>query len=266
MLIPVELYRLIIIKNFKQFFIYRTNLFNGAVSAFLILAAQYALWTTLFNTGNAGDATLQEIMTYFVVNGFMLGVFAISFSSIIGSDIGSGDIAQKFVRPIPYHMQLLASAHSDALINVVTSRLPVLLIAMVWFGLLAPVSGIAFALFVVTAALGGVIFALVDLIISYTAFWLVSGWYLSWFRRALFTLFGGMMLPLWLYPAWLQTICAFLPFQYAVFQPIAIYLGRVSYDQAAFSLGAQLFWIIALLVIERLIWRKVQHKIIVQGG
>lgn len=262
----IKLYGMIIVKEAQRFFTYRVNIFSGILSAFFMIAARYALWAALFATGNGQGSSLRETMTYLVINDMLLMWMAVSFSGSIGSDISSGNIAQRLIKPYPYHLQLMAGFHASAFARTLTHALPMLLIALFWIGLLPPVSMAALGLFLLSALLGGVIYALVDLIISYSAFWLTAHWYISWFRRGLFVLFGGTMLPLWFYPDWLASLCAFLPFQYAVFQPIAIYLGRVDSANILLTVGIQIFWIALLFVLERAIWRVVQFKIVVQGG
>ncbi|MCL2420241.1 MAG: ABC-2 family transporter protein [Defluviitaleaceae bacterium] len=261
-----KLYTMIIAKETQRFFTYKGNILAGCLTGLLMLAARYALWSALFATGNAQDATLTETMTFFVINDILAIWLVSQYSNFIGRDIQSGDIAQRLIRPVPYHVQLVAAFHADAITNTVTRAAPMLITAVIFIGLMPPTSLGALGLFIAALILGGVIYSLVDLIISYTAFWLTESWYLGWFKRALFILFGGAMLPLWFYPDWLIAICEVLPFQFALFVPISIYLGRVPVTDAGFVLGMQLFWIVVLYLCERALWRLTQYKLVVQGG
>ena len=262
----LNLYYTFIAKGVQQFATYRTNIFSGVVTALFILGARYALWWALFSTGNAGDATLAQTMTYFVIMDILLAWTNSRLGDRIGMDIRSGDIAQKLILPCTYHFQLLTNFHTSAVIRTFTHSIPVLIAAAIFIGILPPVSAGAFFVFLLAAVLGGIIYILVDLIISYTAFWLVDYWYTSWYRGALFMLFGGTQLPLWFYPEWLRTVSGFLPFQFSIFVPLEIYLGRMYGADAAWALGLQLFWILILFGIERFVWSRVRYKIVVQGG
>ena len=262
----VKLYSLIVLKETQRFFTYRGNIFAGCITGILMLAARYALWSALFATGNAGDATLSETMTFFVITDVLMVWVGSRFGDVLGRDIETGDISQHFIRPFPYHLRLISSFHSDAISDTVTRVLPMFVVAVVFIGLLLPVSLTAFVFFIITLILGAVIYYLVDLIISYTAFWATKYWYISWFKHSLFMLFGGLLLPLWFYPDWLRAICEVLPFQLAIFIPIGIYLGRVPISDIGFVLGMQVFWIVVLFICERAFWRLAQHKVVVQGG
>jgi len=262
----LKLYSIITRKEARRFFTYRGNIFAGCLTGILMLAARYALWAALFATGNAGDATLTETMTFFVLIDVLMVWLASRYGDAIGRDIESGDIAIRLLRPYPYHLQLVAEFHSTAITDTVTRVVPMFIVAVVFIGLMPPVSLLAFGFFIVAVVLGAVIYSLIDLIISYTAFWLTKHWYLAWFKRALFVLFGGLMLPLWFYPDWLRAVCELLPFQFAIFMPASIFLGRVPVSDAGFVLGMQLFWIALLFLCERGLWRLAQHKLVVQGG
>lgn len=262
----MKLYGTIISKESQRFFTYRSNITANLLSAVFALAVRYALWLALFSTGAVQDTSLSETMTYFVVNDLLLVWISTRYANTIGGDIRSGDIATRLTKPFPYHFQLVASSHASALVTTITRALPTLIIALFWVGLMPPASALAMGCFIVTAVFGGVLCSLIDLIISYTAFWLTDYWYISWFSRALFCLFGGTMLPLWFYPAWLHTLCDYLPFRYAVYQPMAFYLGRVPVSDFGASLLMQLLWISVLFALERFVWRLAQHKLTVQGG
>ena len=262
----IRLYKMIVLKEAQRFFTYRGNIFAGCLAGILMLAGRYALWSALFATGNAGGATLTETMTFFVINDILMLWLAASYSNNIGADVQSGDIALGLIRPFPYHFRLIANFHSRALTRTISSSLPMLVVAIVFIGLSRPASLMSLGFFIISLILGGVIYALIDFIISYTTFWLVEFWYLSWFKNALFILFGGVMLPLWFYPDWLLAICRILPFQLAIFMPIEIYLGRVPVSDAGYVLAMQVFWVIILFAIERAFWKLAQHKLMVQGG
>ncbi|MCL1806807.1 MAG: ABC-2 family transporter protein [Oscillospiraceae bacterium] len=261
-----RLYSMIVSKEARRFFTYRANILAGCLTAFFTLAARYALWSALFATGNAQGSSFTETMTYFVLYDILMIWAESRYNSMIGADIRSGDIVQKLTKPCPYHLQLVAAFHATSLTSTLTRALPMLAAALAFIGLLPPVSVTALFAFILAAVLGMVIYSLVDFIVSYTAFWLTDYWYLGWLMVAIFLLFGGIALPLWFYPDWLRVICDYLPFQYAVFKPVAIYLGRVAAGEIAFTIAMQLFWIAVLFVIERLVWRLAQRKLTVQGG
>ena len=266
MIDALRFYRKLVSKEMQRFFIYRVNIITACLAGILMLVARYALWLALFSSGNVTDVTFSETITFFVINDVILIWLFSNYGSTIGADIKSGDIALRLVRPFPYHLQLISSFHADALATTLFRALPMLLIAIIFIGVLPPISTVALLIFLLATVLGAIIFSLIDLIISYSAFWLKEYWYLSWFKQALFILFGGFLVPLWFYPEWLRRISEFLPFQFTLFIPIEIYLGRIPANNLISVVGMQLFWIALLFIIERSLWKLAQHKLVVQGG
>ena len=73
-------------------------------------------------------------------------------------------------------------------------------------------------------------------------------------------------MPLWLFPSMLQSLAAALPFQGTYFLPISIYIGRLSGADAVYAIEFQFLWLVALVVLSRLLWGWAHRRLVVQGG
>lgn len=249
----------------RRFFAYRANIWSGALYGALRLAMRAALWMALFRGADAGSS-FGETMSFFILCDVFVSAYAERASDLIGQDIRSGDIALRLTSPVAYQMYLGAMQLSGWLKRLLPQGATILLGGLIFIGLTPPAGVWALAGFAASMVLASAIYLLVDLCIGYSAFYLTDYWYLKWFNEALFALFGGLALPLWFYPDWLLRLAGALPFQYAVYQPIAIYLGRVPASEIIQSLLMQCFWIGVLLALERLIWRAAMRRLCVQGG
>ena len=106
----------------------------------------------------------------------------------------------------------------------------------------------------------------IQYIFGLSAFWIVNPWYIRFLTYGLGKLFGGSVIPLWFYPEWLRNISMYLPFRFITYEPIQIYLGHIDATQAWTCIGMQLFWLVIMLVLEAIFWRRASRKIFVQGG
>ena len=185
----IKLYGAIALKETRRFFTYRGNIYAGLIGVFFSLGIRYALWAALFSSGNVQSSSLAEVMTFYVINDLFLSLIFKFFGDAIGSDIRSGDIANRLTKPYSYHLHLVAVSYGGSLFALVVSVIPTLVIALCFIGLLPPVSFAAMVCFLVTAILGSIIFMLISFTISYTAFWLIDYWHVGWFFWALFILF-----------------------------------------------------------------------------
>ena len=115
------------------------------------------------------------------------------------------------------------------------------------------------------AMLALLIDALIAVLIGLAAFWLEEVLPLFWiYQKLLFTV-GGMFLPLEIFPDWLRKISAWLPFRFITYVParafVAFEPGFVLRETAG-----QVVYILILLALVALVWRRAQRRMVVHGG
>jgi ABC-2 type transport system permease protein len=79
-------------------------------------------------------------------------------------------------------------------------------------------------------------------------------------------LLSGLLVPMTMFPAALQTVMAYLPFQHIAYTPLRIYLGKLEGAAALEALGIQALWTIALLAFGARFWHLMARKITIHGG
>lgn len=70
------------------------------------------------------------------------------------------------------------------------------------------------------------------------------------------TLFGGVLAPLTLYPAWMQSILEWSPFPYIISFPIRIIMGELTVEQLINGLLFQIVLVVALSLLAHFVWGK----------
>jgi viologen exporter family transport system permease protein len=90
--------------------------------------------------------------------------------------------------------------------------------------------------------------------------------HISWAYFSLIRFLGGQIVPLWLFPSFIRVLAELLPFQGTYFLPISIYIGRLSGMDAIRAIEFQLVWLVALVVVSRLLWGWAYRRLVVQGG
>jgi ABC-2 type transport system permease protein len=120
-----------------------------------------------------------------------------------------------------------------------------------------------FAPFAVTATL---VTSALYVGVGLLAFWLTDVSPVYWlFQKALFVL-GGMMLPLELYPRWLQRVAEFTPFSALLWGPAQLVLRAMAPHEVwllAARLGA---WALVVAALLFLIFRRASRSLQVSGG
>ena len=129
-----------------------------------------------------------------------------------------------------------------------------------------PASPQAAVLFVVSFLAGWMVMSAVNYLVTILIIWTVDFLGLNFATVAVQQFFSGALIPLSLMPAWMFTITNFLPFRSIVFTPVYIYLGKLSGLEALGAIAQQVAWILGLIVMGRLLWRKARPHVTVLGG
>jgi ABC-2 type transport system permease protein len=247
---------------------YRANfalvLLGGVVQA----VALFAVWRALL--GGADPAAVAGF-TWAQMKGYLLVSFAANAllsgytDLLLAGRVLSGMVALDLTRPLDFQLARFAEALGYLWVELVA-------VVTVGTGLLLAFGGIPLptgpqaALFVVSlAAVVPLKFGIVYLT-GVACFWTQNYQGLSWARIAVSTILSGSLVPIALYPQWLQTVAQISPFPGIVSSPALIFLGRVRGPEAATLVGWQVAWTVALWVGGRLAWRHGVRQITVHGG
>jgi ABC-2 type transport system permease protein len=246
---------------------YRTTYLYNLISGVVWIMALSALWRSLYaEQGQVGEFDWSAMRTYLVVSYAVDALHSYSATARLVWLIRNGRVASELLRPLDYLTAQLAQAVGAALFEGLLGAVLALGLGLVVLGVAPPVTVGAAVCFLLSVALGFLIKFLVYFITALGAFWTVEGQGLIWGQIAIINLCSGALLPLTLFPGWLQTILLALPFQGILYTPLAIYLGHIQGLALLQALGVQLFWVIALWWLARLLWRPATRALEVQGG
>jgi ABC-2 type transport system permease protein len=252
----------------KEGMAYRFDFLTSILWSFLSMALVYFLWTAIFRSSASMAMPLQALITYVCMGQ------AFSFSRpsqrhifmAIEGGIRSGNILFDLVRPTDYQALQFAGMAGSFLMDMVMVSIPSSLIAIFLFHIslpATPMAGFAFAVSMLGAYF--LVFSL-DFLLGLAAFWTTSVWGLGYVKMALMDVFAGGLVPLTLFPGWMQGIVMALPFKGMAFTPLAIWSGLIQGKAIWTAILAQYAWGIGLVVVSRLVWLRARRRIQIQGG
>ncbi len=259
------MYSYLLRRTFQLQFQYRGNMWIGMLGSILRVYIQVAIWTALLSAGAVNGVTLSDMITFTILSLALRMLTRFDASYIVSDKVQSGAIAIDFIRPINLRNYMFFEAMSDNFFSLCFNGAPIMIIAALAWGMNAPDLA-NLGLFFVSLALGVALMFLYDYIWGIMVFWIKGPATSNMIAYALFTIFSGATIPLWFYPGWLANVCAYLPFRLVTFEPIAIYLGKYSFEQSLAIIGSQVIWVGVFFLLERLIWSKLQKTVFVQGG
>jgi ABC-2 type transport system permease protein len=95
---------------------------------------------------------------------------------------------------------------------------------------------------------------LMDLCIGLIGFWFLEVSSLLFVYMLLNFFLSGHMFPLDLLPSPWNGLVEYLPFKYLAYFPAAVFLGKIPQDRLWQEIGIELAWLVALIVLARLLY------------
>jgi ABC-2 type transport system permease protein len=262
-------YRQAFLVGLQSNLVYRWNFAVRGVFSLVQLAVVFILWGAVYaDTPVVGGFAFGQTLTYFallVVLQFFTGAFNEDYQ--ISEEIRNGLINQFLLKPIDYFLYRLSIFFSARTVSGAIVLVPAAAVLILFHGrLVLPPGAWRFAL----GAPAVVMSAFIQFSIAYCfgmlTFWLLEIQGLVILSMAVESILGGQLFPLDLLPAGVFRAAQFLPFYYQTYFPAAIFSGRISQALAFQGLFIQLFWTLALVALNRLLWIRGLRRHTAVGG
>ena len=235
-----------------------TQVFWGIVNV-MILQAFYDQSTV------PQPISLEQAITFVWLGQALLQLIPWSIDKELEAQVRSGNVAYELIRPISLYW--LYYARSVAM-RVIPTMLRCFLIFFVasFFGLSAPISinaGIAFSL---SLCLSALLSAAMTSLVIITLFWTISGEGIQRLMPHVTVLLTGMVVPLPLFPSWMQPFLDVQPFRGILDIPIRLYTGVIPVHEAFYWMTFQACWALAFVCLGRFLMTQAMKRLVIQGG
>ncbi|MBK6313308.1 MAG: ABC-2 family transporter protein [Blastocatellia bacterium] len=241
---------------------YRADFWLSSVVSFLVeLGIMFFLWRAVFaesGSGRIGGFTLDAMILYYVA-AILLGklIRGNDRDVTISTDIYEGGLTRYLLYPSSY----FTFKYAEHVGTLIPATVQLVIFSVLYGGIVGIPPDVNLTPASVAMASGSVVvsnllhFALLYPI-QLVAFWADNVWSLNVMFRFACMMLGGLLLPLSLFPDWVQPVLAVLPFQYLFYVPATTLLGQVPFGDWAVGIAASLAWTAAIGLTTRLIWRR----------
>lgn len=249
--------------------VFRFEFWLRVVSNFMWMFSAYWLWKVLYaQMPGAFGVSQAQMVTYAGVSAVMLIILrpANSVGYQIASKVKSGEIVMDLLKPLDFHVHILARNIGEVLFAAATLAVPTTLIGLFFLEMRLPGSLGQALLYLLSLGLGiGVTFSL-NYLLGLLAIFTIDIRNISWAYQAIIRFFSGSEIPLWLMPVFLARVADVLPFRCIYSIPLSIYIGRLSGVEIGTGLALQAAWLVGLAAAGRMFWRLAYRRLTVQGG
>lgn len=249
---------------------YRVAALAGVCTQFVWGFMEILLFRAFYAGGGEMPMTFSQLVTYEWLQQAFLALFMLWFwDKDIIEAITGGNIAYELARPMDLYNMWFTRVAAQRMARALLRCLPVLLVAFLLpepYRMSLPVSFGAFLLFVVSTALGLCVVAALTMLVYALTFFTMSASGVRIFAASIAELLSGAVVPLPFFPEKWRLLAELSPFAAVQNLPLRLYSGNLAGDEALFYLGMQVFWLVALVLLGRILLRRMRRRLVVQGG
>ncbi|MCW7550956.1 ABC-2 family transporter protein [Photorhabdus sp. APURE] len=211
------------------------------------------VWLSLAKEGAIGGYTSSDFAVYFLAIYLVRQSTTIWVMQCLDSDIRRGELSMLLLRPVP-PLYCYIAEHVGQMIVRGPIILVVFISGIVLSGNLQRLDIWNFLAFLPSLMLAWIIIFHLYYCLGLLAFWINNAMAFDPLLWALYTILGGSLIPLDLYPPGIAGLLKVLPFASALDFPVRIILGKLDHNELLTGFLIQLFWVIALMLIRALLW------------
>jgi len=242
--------------NFLKQLEFRVNNIVWLLVGILPSLISYAIWRAVYQERSEINGLKQEyLLSYFLLSAIMWYFVGGTVNRVVGDSIKDGRLNSLLIKPMhPMISFIFYEQGWKALSLLVTS--PALVILLYISRVSFPVTTFEQGLCLLLATFGGaVIFALWDIIIGMSAFFVVNMSPVNRLNRIGYALLSGQIIPIALFPSWINRLNDLLFFRYTFAFPLQVIFefGQIRF----FSLFIrQCIWIGILIVLFNFVYKR----------
>ena len=255
-------------RSFRRASSYRLATASGVFvnTVFGYLRASVLVFVAVSSGGVIRGLSGADLATFAFISQGLIMVVGLFGDTELSERIRTGDIVVDLYRPVDLQLWWLATWFGKSMFQVLARGVPPVLLGALAFDLAWPDQWWQWLVFVMSLILATTIGFAIRFCSAVVTFWLLDSRGIDQAVTVIVGFFAGMLLPLSLFPGWLEQIARSLPFASMIQLPVEIYLGTYSGNQLIWALGQQLIWAAVLLGLGRWMLRIAIRKVVIQGG
>lgn len=247
--------------------VYRFGFIFAMLGNIVYLGVAYYLWRSIYRYADVIQGlTFNETFLYVGLGSAIFILLKTYADWFIHHEIREGMIAIYLTKPLDYQIYNLFANLGSLLMNLSAITIPTILLLGFVFKVKASL-GPGLFLFPVSLLLAFLISFSIDYFIGLMGFYSESVWGLSTTKEIIVTVFSGALIPLQFFPAGIQKVLFWLPFQAIYHTPIMM-LTKPNQGLEVFlpMLAVQLFWGLTLFLAARLFYNQAIKVLRIAGG
>jgi len=254
--------------GFRRFWTYRQATFASlATNTMFGFLRSYVMLAMVAVTPVVAGYSGPQLATYVWAGQGLLGVVMLWGSADLADRIRSGDVVTDLLRPIHPVLNYLAMDLGRAAHGVIFRFVPPMAVGFIFFDMYVPQDLSTYPLFAISVLLAIIVCFACRYLVNASAFWLLDhrGVVMAWLFLS--AMFGGLYFPIRFLPDWAAALIWFgTPGPSMLQAPMDILIERDTFPIRLGIIGIQVFWAVLMLWTCRIVQRRAERKMVIQGG
>ncbi|MEZ0295637.1 MAG: ABC transporter permease [Candidatus Methylacidiphilales bacterium] len=255
--------------RFRMLLRYRGAALGGFITQVFFGLMFVMVYRVLYEGDGAAEGApmeLSQVVTYLWLNQALFAMQPWQPDPEVRQMIRTGSVAYELTRPCSLFWLWVARAIAMRSAPTLLRSVPLVAVAMLFFGMQLPASPEAAVLYVVSLTAALLLSSAITVVLNSSLFWTMSGEGITMLMPAIVMTLSGQNIPLLFYPAWMQPFMAWQPFRGLLDVPSRIYTGSLSPDRALLEIAGQFAWCAVILAIGHWMVHRGTRRLVVQGG
>ncbi|MBA3239456.1 MAG: ABC-2 family transporter protein [Parachlamydiaceae bacterium] len=236
-----------------------TQLFWGLIKV-MVLSAFYA------ESSRPQPMSLEQAITFIWLGQALIGLLPWTLDKEVEEQINTGNVAYELVRPLNLYWIWYFRSFAIRFVPTAMRFIPVFIVAGLSLGLDAPISMYAGIAFAVSLIFSVILASSITTFVMTSLLWTISGEGLKRLLPHTVVLLSGMVVPLPLFPEWIQPFLSIQPFRGVLDIPFRLYTGIIPANESLYYLAFQLIWSLLIIVAGKTLIARGINRLTIQGG
>lgn len=254
--------------QFKRNMMYKFQTWSRILGDVMFIFMWYFVWKGLYNGQESINGVNFDKMVVYALAAQFLITLNNAASPIWRTDgmFRKGDIANELIKPYNFTLRILFECMANSVAYLLLSTIWVFLAAIILLDVKMQMPPEMTILFFISGFLGYLIRYFIELCFSYLSFWIINVGGIRILFLFSISLFSGSVVPLWYFPKTIKVLAEILPLKYIYYVPNLMLTDVQSVNDGIHYIIEQLIWLLAIILLSEIIWRRGNNKVVINGG
>jgi ABC-2 type transport system permease protein len=246
--------------------VYFWNFLSKNIFFVFIMFIYLMLWRNIYAQKGSSIAGLSlNAMIWYLIVTELVTLSRTDIHVQVNEDVKSGNIAYLLNKPYNYVLYCFSYFVGEIGIKLLTNGIIGLSMGFIYVGTLKNFNFAHLPFIFLSLIVGCCINFFIYITLALTSFWFEENTAFFWiYSKLVFTL-GGMLVPIELFPNWLQKVSKCLPFAYVTYVPARLTVD-FSFQNFYQQFSIQLVYLAVFFTLAMTLYRKGAKNLNVNGG